>query len=446
MINLITNKGGDMKQVTARIAVCIGILFAFMGLGSVAHAAASPSLLIKRIQVGTPSDASDELVEIVNNGSRPIELNGLTLEYKSATGTSWSKKAVVTSAHSLKAHATWIFASKQAHDAILASGIAQSGGNLRLSLASQVLDQVAWGNGDSPEGTAIAAPASAQIIERTCSPECGDTQNNAVDFKLTGDTATLTVGSSLEAGTTAMTESYAIEITEIFPDPASPQADAKDEFIELYNAGGSSVTLIGWKLVSGKQSYRLDGVTIPPGQYVSLASAATKLGLANSGDTVSLIDAAGNTLQATPDYGAAKSGKSFGVTDGIWSWLDHPTPGALNAGILKEITTEKPEKAAKVSTKRAPTTARKTAGAKATSAKVAASNIKDAASSSSDTKHSETQSGFSSAWVLALLGLFAVGYGVYEYRPELLSLIARLRAKSQAGREPVKNPSTRRRN
>jgi hypothetical protein len=431
-----------MKMGYIKYSLVIGALFVSVSIAPHARAISDPSsLLIQSIQVGSATDATDESIKIVNVGSQSIDLKGLSIEYKSATGVSWAKKGVVGEGHTLSPGASLVAASKQAHDIPLTAGLAQTGGNLRLVFVSKVLDQVAWGTGDSPEGKVLAAPAVGQILERRCESACQDTNDNSVDFASSA-VAAVTTESEAVASTTSAT-AYSIEITELLPDPASPQTDARDEFIEIHNAGDETALLNSWKLVSGKQSYKLDGVQLAPDQYLALDSATTKLGLTNTGDTVSLLDASGNEVMATPNYAAAKSGKSYGVTDGGWAWLDHPTPSAVNAGVLIEEAT--PEKTAKAAVKKAAATKKATATAKATSAKSVSSAVKDAAKSTSTEGDSEPSSSFSSGWVLAILGIFAIGYGVYEYRPELLSLYARLRAKSQAGREPIKNPPAGRR-
>lgn len=431
-----------MKPGYIKYGLMIGALFVSGGAVQHVSAASGPSsLLIQSVQLGSGADATDEYVRVINISTQSVETKGLTIEYKAATGTSWAKKASVGESHVLSPGATLTVASKQAHDVPLTAGLAQAGGNLRLVLTSKTLDQLAWGKGDSPEGKAISAPAIGQTIDRICTVTCQDTNDNSADFELSGtaDGSARVEPVSLDDASTA----YSIEITELFPDPASPQTDAQDEYIEIFNAGDRTAILVGWKLVSGKQSYKLDGVQLTAGQYLALSSATTKLGLTNTGDTVSLLDASGGEVMTTPNYAAAKSGKSFGVTDGGWAWLDHPTPSAVNAGVLMEGLV--PEKTPKTTDKKATTTKKATASSKATSAKSVSSAVKEAAKSTSTEGDLESSTTFSSGWVLAILGIFAIGYGVYEYRPELLSLYTRLRAKSQAGREPVQDPKPGRR-
>jgi hypothetical protein len=128
-------------------------------------------------------------------------------------------------------------------------------------------------------------------------------------------------------------------INEWFPNPNG--ADAKGEFIELYNNGGVSVNLNGWILkTTAKKNFSLGGYNIPANGYLVLKKAQTKLSLKNTGDTVFLYDAAGHLADQSIYLGAAPSGQSFSrvyyPTDDnddaapqSFAW-GSPTPGAAN--------------------------------------------------------------------------------------------------------------------
>jgi len=92
-------------------------------------------------------------------------------------------------------------------------------------------------------------------------------------------------------------------------------ADDVHEFVELYNAGAVTVNLSGWTLTSAVEFTFPNGTSLAPGEYAVVAKnrarLATVYGLApasvfgdfigklsNSGDTVRLKDAVGNTVDA----------------------------------------------------------------------------------------------------------------------------------------------------
>jgi hypothetical protein len=318
--------------------------------------------------------------------------------------------------------------------------LAQSGGNVRLvSDNDSVLDQVAWGNGDSPEASAALAPKAGEAIERSCddvSGTCSDSQDNKLDFRI----VVIDSKSDSDAGPDvadmpdqSLEDVQQIEITELLPDPASPLSDGKDEYIELYNAGGAVVLLNGWKLVDeAGHSSKLDGVSIPGNSYIVLYSATTKLSLNNSGDTISLVRPDGEVVMTTPNYGASKVGRSYGVTPEGWGWLIRPTPGVVNASLSvdNEEALTSSSKAKKVSAKS--TKAKSASKSKSPKVAKAAAATKDTPSTSSESGDAEQAVPW--VWLVAGLGVFAVGYGVYEYRPEIISAIDRVRAKLAARR------------
>src|SRR5687768_14751287 len=58
--------------------------------------AISPSVVISELQTGDSSSLSNEFVEMYNSTTADVAVDGWTMEYKSATGVSWSKKATLS--------------------------------------------------------------------------------------------------------------------------------------------------------------------------------------------------------------------------------------------------------------------------------------------------------------------------------------------------------------
>jgi len=133
-------------------------------------------------------------------------------------------------------------------------------------------------------------------------------------------------------------------INEWLPNPNG--ADAKGEFIELFNNGTVSANLSGWSMkTTGKKIFSLGGRTITAKGYLVLTHAETKLSLKNTGESVFLSDAVGRLVDQSSYVGAAPSGQSFsrvyypvgnaavgGGGDALpqaFAW-SVPTPGAAN--------------------------------------------------------------------------------------------------------------------
>ncbi len=130
-----------------------------------------------------------------------------------------------------------------------------------------------------------------------------------------------------------------IFINEWLPNPAG--ADAKGEFVELFNNGGAPVNLNGWKIATanGKQ-FSLSGHQLAAGGYLVLPRSETKLTLKNSDDTLSLYNMNGVLVDQSSFSGGAAGGQSFNRvnygTDGSQHFaFGDPTPGAANDPVLQ---------------------------------------------------------------------------------------------------------------
>ncbi len=217
-------------------------------------------------------------------------------------------------------------------------------------------------------------------------------------------------------------------LSEILPNPASPQTDKDDEFIEVYNPNEVYFDLSGYILEVGlttKRRYTIPaGTKLPPKAFLAFFSAETKLALSNSGSQVALLDPLGRVLVISEPYGAAKDGQAWVFANGIWQWTTKPTPNALNV----------------VS---APAVKSKSTAKKSSSVSTASATKSGTGSQSGDVRSMEdieeaTVVAASSTplhpGALALIAASAVLYGAYEYRRDVANRIHQFRANRAARR------------
>src|SRR5262245_47150166 len=146
-------------------------------LVAIARAAAvvwPPStLVISEAQTGGAS-ASDEFVEIANQGSGPVDLIGLELVYATSTGTTVTRKATWAGS-TILAPGIRLLVSNSAGslaglgDAVYSGGFAATGGALALRIVGgAVIDSIGWGDATNAfvEGSAAPAPPAGSSLER----------------------------------------------------------------------------------------------------------------------------------------------------------------------------------------------------------------------------------------------------------------------------------------
>ncbi|WP_375767372.1 lamin tail domain-containing protein [Archangium gephyra] len=165
--------------------------------GSVTVASSAPPDLTSHVVIsefsggnGTGTAATDEFIELYNPTSSPVDLNGWTVQYKSATGTTYSGTVTISSTtaprgtiiqpkgYFLLAGANYSGSAVAAADVSYtfdASASTTAGGHVRIGPGlvgtdvndPKTVDKLGWGTGNSPEGTAAPAhPAVGGSLER----------------------------------------------------------------------------------------------------------------------------------------------------------------------------------------------------------------------------------------------------------------------------------------
>jgi hypothetical protein len=142
------------------------------------------------------------------------------------------------------------------------------------------------------DGTLAGFVAESQISpkdawmssEPVVNPEPAPTDDSQQPGSSEASTETQTTSPEADpatSGTVAGGELSDPAITEILPNPASPQTDAADEYIELYNPNTSSLDLKGYMLETGTATlhdFTFTDSTLLSGQsYTAFYSALTKM-------------------------------------------------------------------------------------------------------------------------------------------------------------------------
>ena len=168
---------------------------------------ASPDLVVSQVFAGGGNSGApyaNDFVELFNRGSTPIDVSSWTVQYASATGTTWQVTALAGSIapgrHYLVQLASGgtVGAALPTPDATGTSNLAVSGGKVALarsttalacgatagscSVVTSVADLVGYGTASDYEGATAAAAIDNTTAATRGSGGCDDTDANSVDF------------------------------------------------------------------------------------------------------------------------------------------------------------------------------------------------------------------------------------------------------------------------
>lgn len=438
------------KYVVAVFLMLFGVLLV---LPVKAHAVDSPPanlVIVSEIMPASATSASQEFIEIYNNTDSDIDLSGWHIQYTSAAKTDWSSPSrnislsgiILAGQYYLLATTGYL---SDVSNLAYSSTLSQSGGHLRvLDGAGGLQDQVGWGNAAMPLGSPAAAPAAGNAIARLASSEGFNvSEDNSTDFAetltptpLADNLITLLPapdeGEADDSGSNAAdsppvkVEYAQIQVSEILPNPASPDTDSQNEFVELYNPNQNDIDLTNYEIAASQDAtykYVIKDVIIESGGYRVFTSGSTNLSLSNSGGKVKLLAPDGSLVDETDIYPKAPDGQSWIFNDGLWIWTSSPTPGEDN------IFTAAVVKAAKASRTKTPTiktTSRKTAK-KTTKTKTAKPTV-PLATITQPPKTAKVHPA-----ILASVGSGALLYALYEYKNDVANGIYQLRRHREAG-------------
>lgn len=175
----------------------------------------------------------------------------------------------------------------------------------------------------------------------------------ALIIPLAGCSGTDDNPSASNSNTGGETSSQDIYITEIMSSNSTGLTDADGEYsdwIELYNASSSRISLSGYYLSDNEQrpqKFELPAYTMEPGSYLIIFASGknkmvdseihTNFAISSKGETITLLKPDGTYASRVEVPEAASKDISYGVVlegadAGKFMWFAVPTPGAANSG------------------------------------------------------------------------------------------------------------------
>lgn len=271
--------------------------------------------------VSDPIDGEEEFIELYNNTSNAIALDGWWLEDGS--------EAKTTLTGSIPAKGFFVIEKP--------SGNLNNSGDIVILFdpSGKEIDKMTYGTWDDGN-TADNAPSAGDPMSLVRKIDGQDGNNDYYDFVLT---TTITKGAANVI--TSVTEdgeiieqatgSTDIIINEVLPNPKGTDGD--DEFIELKNIGTETTNLVGWSLGdSTTKKYKITQGTIQPNSYIVFKRSMTSVALNNTGgDEVKLYNTGGTVVDSIKYTGSAGEDEAYArKDDNSWVWTTEPTPGKTN--------------------------------------------------------------------------------------------------------------------
>ena len=189
------------------------------------------SLVVSEIQNGG-SSASDEFVELANQGTSSVDLLGLEVVYATSSGSTVTRKGTWTTTTSLAPGQRILLVNTAGSyagvgDIGYSGGFAATGGAIALRVVGgAVVDAVGWGDATNGfvEGTVAGAPPAGSSLERRPGGSAGnatDTNDNAMDWFISGMPAAQNLASPAVPGVTPTPTSTPSPTATPSPTPAA---------------------------------------------------------------------------------------------------------------------------------------------------------------------------------------------------------------------------------
>lgn len=283
------------SHVRRAAAALVLTLTAVTGASSSPAEAISNDVVISQVYGGggnSGATLTNDFVELFNRGSSPVSVDGWTVQYASAAGTSWQRTTlsgtIQPGTYYLVQQAAGSGGTTPLPTPDAAGSIAMSASSGKVALVADLtlltgscpsgtVDVVGFGTADCFEGTSAAPSLNNTTAAIRADGGCTETDQNGTDFT-TGAPAPRNSSSPTNV---CAPSSPVLVINEI--DYDQPGTDAA-EFVEITNTGDAAADLSAVQLefVNGTgggatvyNTIQLGGTLAPGDHYVVCANAAT---------------------------------------------------------------------------------------------------------------------------------------------------------------------------
>lgn len=294
--------------------------------------------------MGTTASANDEWVELHNNTSGTVILDGWVL--KAGDGAPEIKLAGIIPANGffLLERTDDTTVPDITADLVYRGALGNNGEDLRLIDSSgNLIDEAdfssGWPAGDNATKQTMERMVSAWQTSQNPGGTPKDINSSGAQASPNNTSVPTPSPTSTPQTTPEIKTTYSsgVVFNEILPSPEG--SDAAEEWIEIYNQNGFEVDLSNWKIEDtiGKTAAYVfpAGTKIPQNGFLALKRPETKIILNNDGDGLNLFSPNGEKKD-TVSYEKAPQNQSYNLISKGWAWSDALTPGSANIVSAKE--------------------------------------------------------------------------------------------------------------
>lgn len=299
--------------------------------------------------MGTNVSANDEWIELYNNSSNNINLEGWVLKSEDGTPEIKLTGAIPANGFFLLERTDDETLPGISADQIYKGALGNNGENLKLfdnsgNLVDQVNCSSGWFSGDNETKQTMErknskiSDSGSQNWQSSQNP--GGTPKTANSKPTPGNQGTEELKNEgtkekitekpAETGS-PLTYPGGVVFNEILPSPEG--SDAEEEWIEIFNQNEFEVNLSGWKIkdTAGKiTTYTFSKETKISSQgFLVLKRPETKITLNNDEDGLILSSPDGKIIDEV-NYKKAPQGQSYNRQNSDWLWSSNLTPGTSN--------------------------------------------------------------------------------------------------------------------
>lgn len=342
------------------------LLFVILsGFFCIQKAQAEESVVISEVcWMGSADSSSDEWIELYNNTSTDIDLDGWMLVSEDGQPEIALEGVILTQGYFLLERSDDESAPEATADQIYSGSMGNNGEILSLyddddNLIYRIDAIEGWMGGDNETKQTMVLVDGAWATSKDAGGSPGSVNYKLEIINYESEESDMEDEDNDNEKKEIQKEGKII-INEIYPNPVG--LDRQKEFIELYNAGDVTVDLEGWKLESRGRTYEFGkfdiiygtqmGRSIGPGGHFVIFRYQSGLVLNNSGGVVKLYKPNKKTAENTLKYSEAPEGYSYANSAsididniiststkkfflhsslvGAWVWTSQISPGAGN--------------------------------------------------------------------------------------------------------------------